>query len=835
MIACLAMGAWASAGEIEDAEASYRAGKYDEAIAAASKAIEGGNRLERWFLVKARSEMARGAHAEALATLENALRRVWVGPEILLLGRDIYRFNGRDRDGDALVGTAEQLVRQAPGRLSTPEGRVALGRLLLATGADAKVVLASCFDTAMKADPEYVEAHLAAAELALAKQDNALAAETIEKAPKEALEDPRTHVLLARAFREDDRARCEEAVASALALSPEYVDALLILADCRIDDEKYDEAGTLLDRALAVNPNEPTALAYRAVLAHLRNEPEGERSAREAALAHWASNPEVDHTIGRKLSQKYRFAEGSAYQRKSLEMDPVYLPAKIQLSQDLLRLGEEAEGWSLADQVFQADGYNVLAYNLVTLRDSLAKFETLEGNGFTVRMDPREATLYGDRVMDLLTRAKTTLAEKYGAEINEPVVVEIFPRKQEFAVRTFGLPGAEGFLGVCFGRVITAISPAAQGETPSNWEAVLWHEFCHVATLKATNNKMPRWLSEGISVYEEGLADPSWRGVIAPKFREMVLGNDLVPLSRLSSAFLNAKSALHIQFAYQESAIAVEFLVSKAGHEAVRGLLADLGRGDDINVALAARTGTSIDRLDAEFEEFARKKARDAAPDATFDEPDLPDDAGADELGKWVADHPKSFPGLKRLAASLVREKRWDEAKSAIERLRDAYPGYTGADGAPAMLAAVHRALGDAAGERAALEEQAALDASAGPAYLRLTELEEAAADWESMARDARKLLAVNPLIPEPFRRLGRASEELDRPAEALEAYQALALIDESDPAETHFRLARLLQKTNRPEEARREVLKALDEAPRFLEAHRLLLELAGEAPRSDR
>ena len=86
------------------------------------------------------------------------------------------------------------------------------------------------------------------------------------------------------------------------------------------------------------------------------------------------------------------------------------------------------------------------------------------------------------------------------------MIVEIFPQKKEFAVRTFGLPGADGLLGVCFGRVITANSPASQGEHPSNWEAVLWHEFCHVVTLSKTHNKMPRWLSEGISVYEEGQA-----------------------------------------------------------------------------------------------------------------------------------------------------------------------------------------------------------------------------------------------------------------------------------------------------------------------------------------
>src|SRR5262249_19727284 len=142
-------------------------------------------------------------------------------------------------------------------------------------------------------------------------------------------------------------------------------------------------------------------------------------------------------------------------------------------------------------------------------------------------------------------------------------------------------------------------SPASQGETPSNWEAVLWHEFCHVVTLNATKNKMPRWLSEGISVHEEGLADRAWRGAIAPHFREMLLGDDFVPLSRLSSAFLEAKSVRHVQFAYQESALAVEFLVAKAGHEALRDVLDDLGRGLDINEALSRRTKTPLDRLDA--------------------------------------------------------------------------------------------------------------------------------------------------------------------------------------------------------------------------------------------
>ena len=100
--------------------------------------------------------------------------------------------------------------------------------------------------------------------------------------------------------------------------------SLLLIADEQIDAEQYDEAEQTLAKVAAVNPHPSAGRGLQAVLAHLRNQLEARRCIALAALRHWPTNPEVDHLIGKKLSQKYRFAEGEKYQRQALKFDPKY-------------------------------------------------------------------------------------------------------------------------------------------------------------------------------------------------------------------------------------------------------------------------------------------------------------------------------------------------------------------------------------------------------------------------------------------------------------------------------------------------------------------------------
>ncbi|MCA9069852.1 MAG: hypothetical protein KDA84_13055, partial [Planctomycetaceae bacterium] len=568
--------------------------------------------------------------------------------------------------------------------------------------------------------------------------------------------------------------------------------------------------------------------AYRAVLAHLQHKPKDEVQARETALSTWKDNPEVDHLIGKKLSQKYRFAEGEVYQRRALAFDPKYLPARLQLCQDLLRLGKEAEGWKLAGQVFEADPYSVLAHNLATLHDRLNQFTILIEDGFVVRMDSKEAKIYGPRVLALLKNGKQVLGEKYEIELPQPIYVDIYPRQQDFAIRTFGMPGGAGFLGVCFGQVITMNSPASQGASPSNWEAVLWHEFCHVVTLSKTKNRMPRWLSEGISVYEEGQKNPTWGQPLTLNFRKMILEGELTPVSQLSAAFLHPKSALHLQFAYYESSLVVKYLIDQHGLEALNHILADLGQGLTINDCLERHTG-SLESLDKEFEAYALSLANDLAKEADFTDPEFPPGVNEETVKAYLKEHPNSFPALQQQVKQLLGDKKWEEAKAPLQKMYELYPTYIGSDSPLNLLALVHRELGETKQERERLNQVAALEDDVLSVYLRLAEIAAEKKDWAAVVEHANQALAVNPLIKPPHQYLSDAAEKVGNDSQAIGGLLALAEMEPIDVAGLHFRIAELYRRTKKYPEARKQVIRSLEEAPRYRAAHRLLLTILDE------
>ena len=867
-------GFGAKGAELKEVQELYLSGDYPACIEASEQMVRHRPASEEWQLLLSQALIATGKYPEAYQAITNALEENNWSVRLRWQARQVFLCNGLTTAANEMAEKIIERVNSQPPSYRDAESLVVFGKAALLKNADPKLVLDSLFDSARKADPSVREPYLASGQLALDKHDFALAAKRYEEGLKQLPDDPDLLCGLAQAYAPSDGTLMAESLEKALTRNSNHVDSLLLLTDRSIDAADYPEAERLLDRIQSVNPWSPEAWAYRSVVDHLRNLPEAEETARQSALKYWTNNPLVDYLIGQKLSQNYRFAEGAAHQHQALEFDEDYLPAKAQLAQDLLRLGEESEGWKLAEEVQKADGYDVEMFNLATLHDTMAKFATLTNNDFIVRMGTHEAAVYGSQVMDLLERARSNLCAKYGFEVKRPTFVEIFPEQKDFAVRTFGMPGNPGYLGVCFGSLVTANSPAAHPGHPVNWQAVLWHEFCHVVTLQMTKNKMPRWLSEGISVYEEEQANPTWGQRMNPQYREMVMGGEATPVSKLSGAFLAPRTPMHLQFAYYESSLVVEFIVQKFGLAALKGILADLGTGKEINAAIAAHT-VSMDELERDFADFVRQRAEQLAPGLDWHKPKLEDLVSApkglslsvsnlSELGwstnfenlpkvrqrsitsdddkkssaaqeepglaSWESQHPTNYYALMERAKSLVQRKDFEAAKAPLQKLLDLYPTQTGPESAYALLAATHKALGETNAERVVLKRFAQQDSEANDAYLRSAELATGVSDWPAVVDSVRLCLAVNPLVATPYRLLAQASRHTNDISQSILANRALLELDPPNPAEVHFELASALHRKGDPG-ARRQVLQALEEAPRYQAALKLLLELQKDSP----
>ncbi|MEO2029398.1 MAG: tetratricopeptide repeat protein [Fuerstiella sp.] len=811
---------------ISECQDMLRVGDYVQCLDAATEQIEGRRYGEEWPILKATAETELGRYLQAAATIDAGIVRYSWSIRLRMLAYDTALLLGDRQKAERMLDEINQLATGAPWRYTDADDLVSLGRAAIRLGADPKDVLEGFFDRATRNYKTRPDGSIAAAQLAIDKGDVALAAEFMQPAAKQFPDNPDVLFLLAESISSASAQEASALFQQILTINPNYVKALQKLAERQIDAEDYVDAEGTLARIHEINPWHPTAHALQAVIHHLHNRPVEEARSRSRALTFSDTSPVVDHVIGEKLSRKYRFAEGAAYQQVAMEIDPLFVPAKTQLSQDLLRLGQDEAGWIMAEAAQKQDTYSTSLFNLMQLKDSLDDFQTLTNERFIIRMNRQEAIVYGRRVETLLNRAFDTLSERYGYTPSEPVVVEIFDRPEDFAVRTFGIPDVAGFLGVCFGRLITANSPASQRNSPSNWESVLWHEFCHVITLQMTANKIPRWLSEGISVYEERRADVRWGQSMTPGFRERIKAGNVTPVSQLSSAFLHAESGEDLNFAYYESSMVVEFIVQQHGFEALVLILNDLQNGLVINDALERRAG-GLTALDAAFAEYLSGVADSFAKDVEFSI--KTDDETKPDL-KALQQNPRHYTAGLSAAAALIRAEQLDAAEAKLQELIKLFPEDTSPNGARRILAVVYKRQENTEQQATVLAEHLQRSGDDLEAAVELLSLQVTAEQWLKALDTSNLIMAIDPLQPQVLRQIQTIAAALKSDELAIDVLAALLVLEPADAARTHFLMAQIL-KIEDAEQSRRHVLLALEQAPRYRAAHKLLLDLVDAEP----
>lgn len=634
--------------------------------------------------------------------------------------------------------------------------------------------------------------------------------------------DPRwapAHAGLAWALADVDPPAAATAAMKALEIDGTLDSAHLLLAQLDLDNSRPDSARERIDKVLAVNPQHLDARALLAAMAYVK----GDRAAYDAEVRRaLAINPrfgEVYRAAADLAARNYRFEEAVRLAREAITMNPESPRAHAELGMHLLRTGDEPEARRALERSFNADPFNRVTYNLLMMLDKLDKFTVVEDGDVIVKMHPDEAPVLKEYAVPLARDALKVLSAKYQFTPKGPILVEIFPVHDDFAVRNVGLPGMIGALGACFGRVVTMDSPKAGPPGRFAWQATLWHEISHVITLQMSQQRVPRWLTEGISVYEEAVARPEWGRDMEVPFAVALEQGKALKLTDLNAGFTSPET---ISLAYFQASVLVEHIVKTYGEAKLRTLLRSYGEGLEGDAALTKTLGTSMAQLQSSFDQHVDGRFG-ALRAALRPIPGVNPARSADELKVASALHPRNY-GLHLAYGKALASSKDRAAFEPLERAAALVPVATGDDSPHAVMAHLAEQLGD---DPRAVQEYVKLlanDHTAVDPARRLAVLADKLGDGAAALIAYQRIVDIDPSDAVAHTGLGRLALKRAHHDTAVREFTAALALGPTDRAAAHCDLGESLLAKGLKAEAKREALAALEIAPSFERAQELLL-----------
>jgi hypothetical protein len=321
-----------------------------------------------------------------------------------------------------------------------------------------------------------------------------------------------------------------------------------------------------------------------------------------------------------------------------------------------------------------------------------------------------------------------------------------------------------------WGRV-TLLSPRAN-RFGFPWRDTIAHELTHLAVTRATADRAPLWLQEGLAKREE----TRWRlpgpfddrptpDSVAQRGLTEGLG---LPLDRLGPSIAMLPSADAAMVAFAEVTSFVRFYVDSAGPRALPALFASLRDGKDTNAALVDASGANLKAWDARWR--AMLEAHAGAHGAV---------GGGDDRRTMSPAVGRELRERTRLAELLLRRDHAAAAVAELDRISDEARHLTAAD--PALRALRGAALegsGRAGDAEALAGDVAAVSSSWGPWWVLRGRLASERGDVARADESFSEALSVTPLDPGVACMSNDPTTEPDRRAERplCDAARAYAL-----------------------------------------------------------
>ncbi|ASJ74746.1 peptidase MA family metallohydrolase [Granulosicoccus antarcticus] len=624
---------------------------------------------------------------------------------------------------------------------------------------------------------------------------------------------------LAEALSEGFEGQARETLRELTVEYPDNVHALILLARIELELQNLTDARGLLNRALAevkaqnLPPLEIYALHAGADLL----EGKSLKPWIERALQYNPQYGDIYAIPAHFYIITYRYREAVDLYQKAVAIDPDLATAHRDLGINQLRVNNIFAARYHLQKAYDLDPFDAQTINTLRLLDDLDKMrvsyvdvpspddpETIIGR-VLIRLDSEDADALEPYVIDLAIQAVQLFTKRYDFALLRPMVVELYHDHDDFGVRTVSTPGI-GLLGVTFGYLTAMDSPKARAAGSFHWGSTLWHEMAHVFTLEATNHKLPRWFSEGLSVYEEWNSGPLSDRELSIEVLTAIRDKQLLPVDALDQGFVRPSYNGQVQVSYMQAGLVCDFIAQRWGHASLVSMLKGFAQGQDTGEALSEAIGLDSKAFDALFEEYLMVRFGDLL----------------DTLDDYLAE-------VRQLERSLQFDD-WVSAEALARDLIRRYPERIGAGNPYQVLAAALQEQGNVDAAIEVLLDWHALGGHDPDALLQLiVDLREAGRLDEAVPV-MESLNWVMPYGTDVHRWLGEHYLQQQEPELALREFNALVGMQVDDLASAYLGKAQAALQQDDPMTARRQVLYALETAPFYRPAQQLLLSLsAGE------
>jgi len=777
-----ARGARRAAAELGLAHTYLETGRYDDCVKAAHQAARGKKEKLDAAWIEGEALRRQGKLTEA----EAALRKVEKEPDArrarLELGEVLLEM-GKDGDAEAVLMTLVDDYNEDRITKTDGPGLAMVGRAahLLHSPRDAN----DAFNESERAEKGNVQTLLWRAELFLEKYDPGHAEEVVKEILAKAPDQPEAnvwmaHVKLAQALDFDEAERFAH---KALAQNPKIGQAFVVLAGINLRDMELAEAEKQVAAGLAYNPRDLDLLSMRAAERFLADDSAGFEAAKKHVLGLNPRYTRMFQIIGDFADWEHRYDEIVKMMEEAVKIDRQDSKAWAQLGLNLIRAGRDADGVKALQTAFDKDPFNVRVYNTLNLyeRDIPQSYVTVKHKLFTMRYHKDEKDILERYVPGLMETAWRKYVKEYGFTPSTPIGVELYAERQNFAIRTSGLP-TTAIQGVCFGKTLASMSPMQE---KFNLGMTLWHELAHVFHIQLSKSHVPRWFTEGLAEYETLSERPEWSREHDPDLYGALRSGRLPQVGNMTRAFTRAEEMSDVATAYYASSQIMVMLVKQYGMGKMSEMLKLWGEGKTTPEVTQAALGATPDDLDKQFKSWAEQKL------ARYRTQFVPiSRTGAYEKAKEAAEQaPKDAMKQTIFALAALRSGKNEEGDKALAAALAIDPKLPDALFLKARVAAGKR---DAAGAEAALKQIVANGNDGFAVQMLLADLAEAKGDVAGMKSALQAAEKLDPTQSEPTQALvDLAKKQGDADAE-LAGLRKLSRLEEHDPR-VYRRLMRAL------------------------------------------